>query len=306
MTLLGVNVEPAVRPWRDLAPSVESWWRPENLDLLAQETALIAELGATNVRCEFPWAFLETAQGHFAWERADSIVERCTSLGLELTPVVWATPAWVAPDMTDAPPAEAFAAFLQALVSRYQDQVRYWELWNEPDHTHYWHEGPDRYARQILLPGYQAIKAIDPAIQVVIGGPTWSNRRWMDQVFAAGGKDAFDIMAFHNYGSVAQVLKDAALVEEILAAYGQSHKPIWLGEFGLQDGEGEQQIALLEGVIHGQARIARYQWYQLSDCDLYADGRLIKPARWGLLKHDKRTRKPSFYAFQKLAGRERE
>ncbi|WP_172451134.1 cellulase family glycosylhydrolase [Candidatus Chloroploca asiatica] len=152
--------------------------------------------------------------------------------GLTPSIIIHAAPTWAtgvgsncAPIMDEKLPA--FAAFVEALVTRYRDQVRFWELGNEPDID--WrlvppdsifgcwgnaddpYYGGERYGRmlQAVAP---AIRRADPTARIIIGGllmdrPNNNNTpgatdtpwRFFEGVLRSGAANSFDIVAFHSY-----------------------------------------------------------------------------------------------------------
>jgi len=76
----------------------------------------------------------------------------------------------------------------------------------------------------------------------------------------------------------------------IRRGHGQGGKPIWLGEFGIQEADlnDPNQQALLRGVLTAEAPIAMAQWYSLRDdfpmtC---CPAQKIKHEFYGLTTHD--------------------
>jgi hypothetical protein len=68
-----------------------------------------------------------------------------------------------------------WARFVENAVQRYKPggtagrNVRYWEIWNEPDLCHFWGGSPQDYARMLKV-GYLVIKNRDPQATVLWGG----------------------------------------------------------------------------------------------------------------------------------------
>jgi hypothetical protein len=109
----------------------------------------------------------------------------------------------------DAP----YAAFCAALVRRYGPHgtfwkthspampIRMWEVWNEPNLSYYWSKQP--FARSyvaLLHAAHDAIKAVDPASQVILGALTnasWNALKLIYRVPGAGRW--FDGVALHPY-----------------------------------------------------------------------------------------------------------
>ena len=101
-----------------------------------------------------------------------------------------------------------FARFSAKVAARYKGKVNAWEIWNEPNETRFWRPAPDPagYARLLNLT-YEAIKQVNPAATVILGGlsthcansadyMTW--RTFMDGFYRAGGA-RFDAFAIHPY-----------------------------------------------------------------------------------------------------------
>ena len=78
--------------------------------------------------------------------------------------------------------------------------LRDWQLWNEPDHLHYWSDQP--YAHDyvtLVRAARRAIKDADPGARVVAAG--FADRSWnsIAAVYRAGGAGLFDVVAIHPY-----------------------------------------------------------------------------------------------------------
>lgn len=310
----GINVEPGMRPWRYTGPNPDGWWcvAPncyQNTDPLATinaELALARQLGVAVVRVEFPWPLIEPQRGVFDWSRADAIVLAAGSHNVQLQPILVYTPAWSdSGGMTLAPASGDYAAFVAAIVGRYHASIHYWELWNEPDGSHYWNSGEQAYVSSVLVPGYKAAKSADPAAQVILGGPASADAKWLNGVFDLGGGASFDIMAFHDYGGGTSELTDANAVEAILSAHGQASKPIWLGEYGVQENsiaDTGQQYLLRTVLTATNTPIAMAEWYNLRDdySMTCCPAQVAVTGYWGLVRHDDATKKDAFATLQQL------
>jgi hypothetical protein len=149
--------------------------------------------------------------------------------------IVQGTPAWAAKDYhTTCGPIkedelETFASFLRDVVtiySGYPYYVKNWEIWNEPDTDALesvdgfgcWGDATDEYFgggyyAQMLTKVYPAIKSVDPASRVLVGGllldcdpvlcltPAQSDKpaKFLEGILAAGGGNYFDGISFHAY-----------------------------------------------------------------------------------------------------------
>jgi hypothetical protein len=258
-----------------------------------------------NVREEFPWFLLEPQRGVFDWRRSDAIFAAARSVGVSLNPVLVFSPSWAASGTTIAPTPADFSAFVTAFARRYDaDLTRPYaalEMWNEPDHGHYWNSGEAAYIIDILTPGYNAAKAVDAHIMVEMGAPVNDSGAcctWLDGLLNAGAP--FDIAAYHNY--VGSSTQEASAYAQHLA--GKRNVPIWLGEYGAQEtGTNDpNQQSLFTGVLTSAAPLAVAQWYNLRDDNAVncCPPVTASSAAWGLVLHDDVTLKQGFGAMQTL------
>ena len=312
--LAGINAEPSMRPWRYTGANPDGWWcvppncyqNPNPLATINAELSFAQQLGVAVVRVEFPWPLIEPQRGVFDWSRADAIVLAAGSHNVQLQPVLVYTPAWTdSGGMTLAPGAGDFAGFVSAIVGRYHTTIHYWEMWNEPDGSHYWNSGEQAYVSSVLIPGYRAAKSADPQAQVILGGPASANAEWLNGVYDMGAGNSFDIMAFHDYGGGTSELTDAQTVERILSAHNQSGKPLWLGEYGVQENaiaDTGQQYLLRTVLTATNTPIAMAEWYNLRDdySMTCCPAQIAVTGHWGLVQHDDVTKKDAFATLQQL------
>jgi len=188
------------------------------------------------------------------------------------------------------------------VVNRYKTSIHYWEMWNEPDHFHYWNSGEAAYIQNVMVPGYTAAKAADPSAIVILTGTSVWNAGWVDQIYAAGAGSDFDIIAYHDYGGSPQNTATNVLAE--LNRHGQGAKPIWLGEYGVQESSvsDSQQMNLMRQVLLSNAPIAMAEWYNLRDDNSMTccPPQVAVVGSWGIVMHDDATMKNGFALMQSL------
>lgn len=188
------------------------------------------------------WSEVEKTPGQRDWAKLAPIEAELRLLGEQgITPivVVRGTPAWAqtisgavcGPIKSEALPL--FADFMRELVERYRNppyNIRYWELWNEPDvdsrfisdlktnpfgcwgnQDELWYGGGEYAA--MLKEVYPVIKKVAPEVQVVLGGlmldcdPARHSLlgkecragNFLEGVLKNGGGKAFDLLAYHSY-----------------------------------------------------------------------------------------------------------
>ncbi len=101
-----------------------------------------------------------------------------------------------------------------------------------------------------------AIKGADPSATVVMAG--FADRSWelIPQVYRAGGKGIFDVVAIHPYTfKVANVVKIVTLVRAALRKAGDPGRPLWATEVTWSSGQGKVAHPLgFETTASDQAR----------------------------------------------------
>jgi hypothetical protein len=191
------------------------------------------------------WSLIEpTKDTPYDWSSLVTLEKRALEAatnGIQLIVIIRSTPEWAQaiPGATCGPVRQdelpEFGEFVYDLVKRYSQppyNIKYWELWNEPDVPYTeafkdkefgcWGDYNDeyfggRYYAEMLKAAYPQIKAADPDAQVVVGGllldcdprppenycAQWGNSdippRFFEGILLNGGGNYFDIVAFHGY-----------------------------------------------------------------------------------------------------------
>ena len=188
-----------------------------------QRQATLAALrsdGFEWVRLRFDWAALEPQPGAYDWSAADGWISDTVAAGLVPLVVLDGSPAWAcaeqdrAPnDNPLAPPANPMdmAKFAAAFAGRYASDVRYYQVWDEPNIAPHWGNRwiePVAYA-QLLKAVAPAIRAADPdaVIATAALAPTGDRGHtavdevyFLQRMVAAGAADYFDAVAIQPFG----------------------------------------------------------------------------------------------------------
>jgi hypothetical protein len=187
------------------------------------------------------WSEVEATQGVRDWTalaNEESELQALATQGLTPMVVIRGTPAWAqkwagyycGPIKQDA--LDDFADFVGEVVARYSGEpynVKYWEIWNEPDaHNSIpptapygcWGDTTDafyggEYYAEMLKYVYPAVKGADPGAEVVLGGLLmWCDHedpapapgigncpsaKFLEGILRHGGGAYFDVMAYHAY-----------------------------------------------------------------------------------------------------------
>jgi hypothetical protein len=223
-----------------------------------------ARLGVGLVRQTFDWATIERAPGRYVFSVYDGFIGSLAARHMTILPVLSDPP----PFRSSAPASGAqpgtyppsnyrdMARFARALVHRYGHggsfwrlhpelpnlPVRAWQVWNEPSLPAYWPTGPNpsQYTRLLRVVGH-GIKSVDPNAEVVTAGLPESRLgipfgRFLQGMYDAGAKSAFDTLALHPYardGSGVTAAVDQA--RSIMDSNGDNSARIWVTEMGWAD-----------------------------------------------------------------------
>jgi len=202
--------------------------------------------GMPIVRFDASWRNMEPRRGEYLYlDKLDTIVAAAVARGVAPLISVAETPEWANGDGPWVPPRDPqdYANFVGMLASRYAGRVIGWEIWNEPDLALFWKPKPDPnlYAK-LLIDAGAAVRNADPGALVVGGSITFGNIRYLEALYDAGVKGAFDALAVHpytlthapgdasdRYHSLTAILDDA---RASLVAHGDAKIPVWVTEFG--------------------------------------------------------------------------
>src|SRR5712691_488273 len=244
-----------------LEQEVEPEKRQRSLELLQQA-------GVTLIRQQVPWEQIEPVDkgqtidpnfGVSTWAKFDDIVDRANALGLSLILRLDTSPRWALPaDAADGlgPPLrdEDYWDFVAQVARRYRGRVAAYQIWNEPNLNSEWgRRPPDAAAYLRLLRGASAhIHSIDPSAHVVLAAmaPTLTENAdalnelvYMQQLYGAGARGAFDVLAVQAYGLRGGpddpridrsdvTFSRPLLVRQLMERNGDGATPVWATEMG--------------------------------------------------------------------------
>jgi hypothetical protein len=224
------------------------------------------------IRQQFPWEDIEIhgkrdfvdrrndLNGIDAWAKYDHIVGLADKYDIEIIARLDNPPAWTRTMTntigTHAPPDnfDDYGDFVAAVVDRYQGQISYYQLWNEPNIYPEWGEqlvNPESYT-ELLCTGYERAKEADPEAVIIAGalaptvaldGRDLNDLIFLQRMYEAGAGDCFDIFSAQGYGlwsgPTDQRLRPTVinyahplLLRDVMVEYGDQDKPIWISEAG--------------------------------------------------------------------------
>lgn len=208
---------------------------------LKKSVALLKEAGVGWVRMDFLWADIEPQEGQFDFTKYDRIVKIVYENGINILGLFNYNSGWAAAGGGwNSGPKENkfFVNYAVAVINRYKDKIRYWEVWNEPDSTEYWspQDGLKSYC-SLLKDVYAAAKKADPGCKVLNGGLA-AGISSVNRLYDNGAKDHFDIMNIHIFfnpldpAAIKAALNQLQLTYKIMARNGDADKKIWVTEIG--------------------------------------------------------------------------
>jgi len=285
---------------------------------------LMREAGIGFVRMDFLWSDIEPRPGRFDFARYEQIVDMLRDRELRVLGILHYNPAWRSAPWNQAPEAERYSEFARSVVRRFKDRVRYWEIWNEPDHPEYWlpQDGLKAYSR-LLRGSYAALKEEDPSCRVLLGGLATDIAAHLRRIYEQAGRAVFDVANIHPFVNPLEPrplerLRDIFLgARQVMAEFGDEEKPLWMTEVGcpgtaqpapdwwLGRNPNEEEQARWVEALYGEAvkweGVDKIFWAFLRDTPGHFKNGVDF---FGLLRADL-SAKPSYRAYQKIAGRTR-
>jgi hypothetical protein len=232
-------------------------------------------LGVGWVKQQVTWHSIEHGPDDFEWAPLDVAVEACDGYGFKLLLSVVHAPDWTrVSELETGPPADyaEFGRFMEQLATRYRGRVAAYELWNEPNLAREWRGDTLDPARFVALAaeGAQGVWAGDPDALVISGAPAVTgindgevaidDRTFLRGMYEAGIAQWVDGIGAHPYGFAnppdeswqdpaheapshndhpsfffRDTLED---YHEIMLAYGDTERLIWVTEFGWPSAQG--------------------------------------------------------------------
>lgn len=208
---------------------------------LEKAILLLQEAGVGWVRVDFLWGDIEPQEGNFDFAKYDRIVKLLRSKGIQILGILNYSTDWASGcGQWNCAPKDnlVFVNYTRKVIERYKGQVKYWELWNEPDSATYWKEQDGLKSYCILLKEfYIAAKQIDPDCKILNGGLA-NGLASINHLYDNGAKDYFDILNIHSFqtplqaGAIKAVANYPELAYKIMQRNGDGNKKIWITEIG--------------------------------------------------------------------------
>lgn len=216
--------------------------------------------GVEYVRTDFAWRYCEPSKGNWNWTAYDAAVAAAEAEGVKLLPILCYNSIYSGKQAFQE--LDNWTNYVRRVVSRYKSHFTAVEVWNEPNLNGSWRSGEPANVSwknadvndyiTLLKATHQAVKAVDPNIQVVMGGIAGRCDSFF-KTLCSDAKDWFDIVAFHPYNNehAPDFTKwntcpgSNGMVDEYLSAMSDKgvSKPVWITEIGWPTHGGGQSEA---------------------------------------------------------------
>jgi len=211
--------------------------------------ALMKEAGISYVRADFSWGGIQRNAESWNYDRLDALMVSAENAKMRMLPILnynvsFANPAYQHVDL--------WLRYVSNTVSRYQEKIPIWEVWNEQDINQFWKDpNPTNYLA-LLKPTYEMIKAINPKLQVAVGGYAGIPMNYIEELYKLGGGKYFDIMNIHPYSHPTppevDLEKRVLDLYKLMEKYGDAKKPTWVTELGWPT---QKQRLAVPGLLRG-------------------------------------------------------
>lgn len=165
----------------------------------------VVACGCEWIRIDLDWRFIEPSKNAFKWSLYDTAISYSKQNGLKIYATLAYVPAWINKDSRKCPDKKSWIEFCTIAAKRYVGKVDIFSLWNEPNLKDFFKGSQKDYINKILIPGYQAIKAVNKSIVVAGGDLSTASKSSWTSWFSLLKKNAkyFDVFAWHVYDSSA-------------------------------------------------------------------------------------------------------
>ncbi|MEX2315185.1 MAG: beta-galactosidase, partial [Thermomicrobiales bacterium] len=246
-----------------------AWWLdPETYG--DQLLPALDDLGVTTVRLSIDWRRFEPTRGQYDWEMYDRVLGELAARNIVIVATFNTIPGWASVDRDgcDDPKTEIylcqlrddrypdFQRAIRAAVERYA-WIDHWEFWNEPEMWRYLGEAGTVYIRH-LRTFYDIAHEVNPEIvvaaQTLVGADYMGYIYNLSEAWYGDDNEPWDAISLHpyvwnftheEYGRPLELNYDRInWLRQLMVERGDSDKPIWITEYGWNNGVEQQAINL--------------------------------------------------------------
>lgn len=201
----------------------------EGLRLMDRAARMGAEAGVKWSREGISWPRAEPRRGQYDWSYYDKLVATARRYGISIYMLISSWAPWTKPYTPEG--IEDYCRFAAAAAEHYRNEIRHWEVWNEPN-IFFWQGPRDMYA-ELLKKAYAAIKKANPDALVLGCSTAGIDYNFIRRTMDLGAP--FDILTIHPYR---RTMDDRAFVRDLRKAADLVKLPdgtireVWITEMG--------------------------------------------------------------------------
>ena len=269
-----------------------------------EEYPNLRKLGITMSRLDIPWMSLEPKPGEWDYAGADKVAAASRRDGVLLLGILGKNPKWLKLPPGQGSDREKFLDYVRRTVSRYRNDIFYWDLWNEPQYT--WGGSKAEFGL-LMRDAYRIIKEIQPESVVVYNGHPFEGELrgyTLDNLAALDGDMPFDAMGMHPYcrplsPDANRFLEHMTNIRTLLERIAPGRE-LWISELGWptstdENGvtEPEQAAYLQRAALLGLAAgVKKFVWYM----PYSGNNKAYHESEYGFFRNDL-TPKPALAAY---------
>jgi hypothetical protein len=275
---------------------------------------LLRTAGVQWLRAFYEWQAIQPTPGQFNWTETDRLVANAKTNGLHLTYVFAYLTSWASADggtrKFPIKNMQFWRDYVSAVVARYHNDVKYWEVWNEFNGSFAENGNAAVYA-ELVKEASIAAKKIDPTAQIGMSVANF-DVTFLDAAIKAGAAGYFDYICVHPYEKLGAIADNGEVdflamvptLRHMLAANNlRKDMPLWITEIGAQapttpqkQADMRQAVALAKAYLLSLASgFQRVFWFEARGPS-YGD-----QTDHGIIRADF-TLRPSYRALKTITG----
>ncbi|MEZ5094545.1 glycoside hydrolase family 5 protein [Nocardioides sp.] len=232
------------------------------------------------VRIGLPWALVQprkptaTDKGWSAWglDRVDKVVRMAHKRNISVSLTFLGTPGWAnggkGPKYLPNNPAD-YARAIRKMAKRYRGKVTSFEIYNEVSGGIRLKGATIQDYKKVLCAAHAAVRKGSPRAKVLSAGTGRDAVAWVGDLYDAGAKPCFDVLAIHPYygdhgptwpaGKTPGWLRKTKEMRAIMRKHKDLGTPVWFTEFGWHTG------SMANGVTPQQQAKYTVQMFKVTD-----------------------------------------
>jgi len=276
---------------------------------------LLNQAGTRWLRNFDEWGWIQKKQGDWNWSGIDAKVADARTNHLRLIgffgyAAPWAT---VRGDTRTVPlkDMQFWRDYTGALVTRYNKEIKYWEVWNEFNGSFSSSKNKPKDYADLVVAAYDTAKKIDPKCMIGLSVANF-DVGFLDATIKAGAANHFDFICVHPYenlgaaldgGEVGYLSMASSLRQMLVSNKLRADMPLWITEMGASapanpspGKDANQAEAIVKGHILAFAQgFEKLFWFEARGMS-YGQGSDL-----GIIRKDW-TLRPSYDAYKVMTG----